>query len=335
LTYDSDLGLIHAGLSRGRLTMDRGRKIGTGLALLAAGGLLALAGCGQGPAHPPQINTAGQVYCDPVSQFVTAADCTVLQTQAAAERTGTAAFNAPNPMKRGDKATVTLAVADIAPPPPPNPAPEDLHTTLALHQVHKLALHHHHAVVARGDPASVDETTPASGAAPSSAAASAVSEPQPVAQTPAQLVGVMPGHTEQFTPVIGEHMAADLDGDLGFDIKARTPRRQLVHLGAPYPATQWAWDITAVHGGPHKLTITTVVEGVDSRGSHYQLISTPRAYSFTVIVTPMEQILDAIETAPTWLKAVTTLVAAITALVTGLVAFRKAIGNLFGRKPPK
>jgi hypothetical protein len=295
-----------------------------GWRLLGVALLIGLAGCNQSRGRG--ANARGP-YCAVVSQFVSTADCAALQAQSNAESNGTAAFNAPNPMKRGDKATVWLAVADLPPPaviPPVAPREPEIHQHLVRHAAEPGQAASSAAALA-GSPAASAAASAAGGDS------SNVESPPPQAETPTQLVSAMPGRTTTYSVTVGAHMAAYLVGDNGFDVKAISPARQTLHQGAPYPATLWRWDITALHGGAHTLTIRTVVEGIDSSGNHYELISTPAAYSFTVVVTPLEQVEDAIETAPKWIKAITAVVAALTALVTAVVGFRAAMKKWGGR----
>jgi hypothetical protein len=271
---------------------------------------LALASCKKGAGAG---NPAEGPYCDVVSTYVPSDVCAALQAQASRESDGTASLNAPNPMRRGDTVSVYLAVADQPPKPPPQ--------TLD----HRRAPVPSEAPGPSAEPAASSTSGSDTGASASTAStASSDRQSQSLAPSPAELVSAMPGHTESFTLTVGQHMAADLAGDAAFSIKPRTPRQQLVHLGVPYPSTVWGWDVTALHGGAHTLTVTTIVQAVDASGASYDLLSTPRAYSFNVKVTPLDQVKDALETAPTWVKLVTAVVVALSGLVAAIVGLRKA-----------
>jgi hypothetical protein len=113
------------------------------LALAALAALvLTLSACGQSaetsvapapaaevPAPAPPADAA---FCEEVARRVSPADCAVLERLADQAETGVAAFNAPNPMARGEAHTLQLAIsfappdpAAVAPPLEPAPSVDD------------------------------------------------------------------------------------------------------------------------------------------------------------------------------------------------------------------
>ncbi|MBI3438730.1 MAG: hypothetical protein HY054_08810, partial [Proteobacteria bacterium] len=155
-------------------------------------------------AQAPTIDAT--VFCAEVARRVTPAQCdTYVQLAQSAER-GVAAFNAPNPMRRGETRTLQLAIS----------AP-------------------------RSTESEAPATTP---------------------QTPAEVVGQLPGETVEFKPLVGRFMRAELTG-AGFDITSRSPAQQEVMNDS---VTTWTWQVVARQGGNRSLTLTTVVVGCADDG---------------------------------------------------------------------
>jgi hypothetical protein len=277
-----------------------------------------VSGCKNSGALNP--NAAGESYCDVISAYASAEDCADFQKQAARETDGNAALNAPNPMNRGDTVNLSLAIAANQPEPQPEAGPSG----------GSLAQRDRRVRVVRSAPA---PAAPASATPAEAAPAPAATETY--APTPSEVVAPMPGHTETFTLTVGEHVKATLDGDEGFQITPRSPATQVVHLGPPYPATLWNWDVTAVHGGVHTLRISTIVQAIDRNGQYHDLVSSPHAFSFTVHVGFWGNVQDKLQLAPTWIKLVTTIVAALTALVVAVSKLRNAVLRLLGLKAKK
>ncbi len=265
-------------------------------------------------------NAVGESYCDAISDYATTENCADFQKQAAREADGNAAVNAPNPMDRGDTVSLSLAVAADPPKPLPMPAP--------LRESVPPQAHRHHR--AKGKPTPLPTQSPSASAADATPAVVAPEATATYAPTPSQVVAPMPGHTDVFSLTVGEHVKATLDGDEGFRITPRSPATQLIHLGSPYPATLWNWDVTAVHGGTHTLRINTIVQAIDRNGQYHDLVGSPHAYSFTVKVGFWGKVQDSLQLAPPWIKLVTLVVVALTALFAALGKLRNAVLGAVG-----
>lgn len=275
--------------------------------------LLLLAGCQN--SGPTSNASAEGDYCQLVQAYVLPEDCAEFEKQAARQTDGTAAFNAPNPLERGESFTVWLAVAanaprpvaTPAPPPPPPPPPPETSDTPS------------------GDP-SGDATDDTAVTMPSPPPF----EPAQVAPAPEEVVQKMPGHVERFDVTVGEFLAADLEGDESFEINPLRDRTQRVHLGKPYPSTLWGWQVTPKRGGDHMMTITTTVQVKGREGDYWDVVKTPRSYGFKVKVGPIGYLQDSLEQAPFWLKLVTGVVVALTALILALSKLRNGLLELLG-----
>lgn len=287
------------------------------------GAVLVISGC-QGGGEATNASAEGD-YCQLVQAYVLPEDCAEFEKQAARQTDGTAAFNAPNPLERGESFTVWLAVAAHPPqpvatptPPPPRPTPEAPDPS---------------------DAPSADPSGETTGGATDEAAVTMPSpppfEPAQVAPAPEEVVRKMPGHVERFDVTVGEFVAADLEGDESFEIRPLRDRTQRVHLGRPYPSTVWGWQVTPKRGGDHMMTITTTVQVKDREGNYWDVVKTPRSYGFKVRVGPIGYLQDALEQAPFWLKLVTAVVVALTALVLALSKLRNGLFELLGPRKPK
>ena len=147
----------------------------------------------------------------------------------------------------------------------------------------------------------------------------------------------MPGHTEHFDLTVGEHVSAVLTGDEAFKIEPRSEQTQRVRLAKPYPSTLWQWQVTALHGGDHVMTIATAVQAKDRNGRYHELSGAPQSYAFKVKVGPVGRAQDALELAPVWLKLLAGVFVALTALLVAIKKTREAFLDLLGikRKPEK
>jgi hypothetical protein len=281
------------------------------------GALLVLTGCEGGGG----TNTSADGdFCQVVQAYVPPDDCADFEKQAARQTGGTAAFNAPNPLDRGESFTVWLAVAanrpkpvatpEPKPSPRPSPSPEP-------------------SDAPSGDPAgdATDEAVVTPPLPPPI-------ETGPMAPSPEEVVEKMPGHVERFDVVVADYLAADLEGDESFEIKPLRDRTQRVHLGPPYPPTAWGWQVTPKRGGDHMMTITTTVQVKDREGQYWDVVSTPRSYGFKVKVGVLGYVQDSLEQAPFWLKLVTGVVVALTALVLALSKLRNGLLELLGLRKP-
>lgn len=248
-------------------------------------------------------------FCKVVQEYTTEIECNTFQAQLESLNPyGKAAFNAPNPMKRGDTVTVTLAVADTPPPEPESDAASGAAASPPT-EVY---------------PAPPPPTQTAAASVPAPKAGQP--PPQEDAPRPEEVIKALAGRTQQYTLSVGPRMTADLDGDVGFQVKARSARAQRVHMGPPYPSTLWTWDVKAKHGGPHTLTITTAVQAIDQKGRLHELSATPQAFSFTVTVDWLGSLMDRAEIWADEISGATAFVRILTAFVTALSALLAALG---------
>jgi hypothetical protein len=248
----------------------------------------------------PGTQGAG-VYCPAVEARVSPPDCEDLTRADAEVRPGAAAFNVPDPMRRGGTFEVHLVIDRRSPKEiriieGPSPGgPED---------------------TAGNDSDAVDSSNPAPPSRPRGRHAPA-SGPPPAekesAPTPGQIVDPLEGRAERFFPPVGRHMRAELVGE-GFDIAPETAASQEIPLGG---SADWIWKVTARKGGVQALTLVTIVEGV-AGGRHFVLARTPRVRTVTVEVRLSDRIWDVLTGAPAWIKALTAVVVALTGLLTAL-----------------
>jgi hypothetical protein len=281
------------------------------LASLSSFVLLGLiAGCGGGMeggtnASDMTENQTGapreSVYCEAVEQRVSPQDCEDLTRADAEVRTGSAAWTAPEPMRRGETFEVHLIID--------RRSPKEI-------RVIEGPLEDFPGEVtgnASGDDPSADNTTSPGEEIPhNNSTAPDGEEPAP---TPGQIIDPLEGRTERFSPPVGRHMRAELIGE-GFDIAAETDASQQIPLGS---RGNWIWKVTARKGGAQPLTLITVVEGV-VEGRRFVLARTPRVRTVTVEVSLKDRIWDALIGAPPWIKAITAIVVAIGSLLTAIYA---------------
>jgi hypothetical protein len=309
--------------------------------VLAAALALTLSACGQdqistdeeAPAAEEQPSPGATVdpnaqFCAEVGRRVSVEDCEDLTRLADEAARGTAAFNAPNPMRRGDVHTLQLAIS-TEPPAPPAPAdvvegsPPDDERSEAAREIED------------ADWAAVQEqgTSEAYGgylaeypAGEHAAEARAelrrrnAAPPPPPAATPEDVVDPLQGETETFTPLVGRFMRAELTGN-GFEITPVTEASQEV---LPDSVTTWTWRVEAREGGQRALTLRTVVEGCTADGQCYPLRSTSQNYDVTVQVGPIGQVQDFLMAAPTWLRLLAGVLTALAVLVGAWFGLRNA-----------
>jgi hypothetical protein len=166
---------------------------------LLAALMLALAACGKAdqpaasaPADSEQTPSAAAdpqaPFCEEVGRRVSTGDCADLSALADQAERGAAAFNAPNPMRRGDVHTLQLAISY---------APEQI----AEAEPHP-------------DGSQVNATDSISPGAPS-----------PL--TPEDVVDPLQGDTVQYAPLVGRFMRVELLGN-GFEVTPLTEASQEV-----------------------------------------------------------------------------------------------------------
>jgi len=280
--------------------------------------VLALAGCSQssGPANtsdtdasagapaPTAVDPRTLQMCDVLQMQTTAADCErATLAQSKVER-GVAALKYPERMKRDEPSLVRLAVGEAPPPPPPPPPPEPAAKTEPI------------------EPATDATATPDPAPPRPTAIAKAARPPPDVTETPAGAVEPVEGTVVEYKPLIGQYMSARLTHDGSFEVKALGPEAQEV---LPDSVTTWDWTVTPKTGGKHVLTVITQVGFRDTAGKFVALRVAPVSKQVTVDVPWWRYLMDALNAAPVWIKAVTALIVAGTGLLTAWAAFRLAV----------
>lgn len=277
-------------------------KAGSAL-LFALLGLASLTSCGGGgmsandamvdPMNEVDANLVEGVYCPVVEERVTRQNCEDLTRADAEVRPGAAAFNVPDPMRRGDTVAVHLVIDRRAP------------------RIIR--------VIERNTPSAPDPSegsglgsangsAGAEGTPPGNEAAPAGDEPAP---TPGQVVEGLEGTAQRFYPPVGRHMRAELTGR-GLDVAARSEASQELPLGGQ---ATWIWHVTAREGGAQSLTLVTLVEGV-ANGRRFVLARTARVRTVTVEVSLRDRVWDIVSGAPAWIKALTAMLVAFGGLLT-------------------
>lgn len=270
--------------------------------------LMALAGCdaarreaSNASAEIVNAQVAGEmIFCREINRRTTRQDCDDLTQTASQAARGTAAFNVP-PMTRGRATMIQLAIS-LEPPPMIDSA-------------------------GGGEPI-VDNAS-----APENAAdAIEVTGPEPSparpdlkGPAPVEVVKGLPGETEQYSPLVGRDMRAELIGQ-GFKIDAKSPASQVL---APGSTTTWEWEVTPQRGTNYALSIKTAVEGVMADGTRVVLRSTVETRAVNVKVTWYDRVRDGLTEAPTWIKLVTGVLLALAAL---FAAWWKLVRSAKGEK---
>ena len=283
-------------------------------------------------------------FCAEVGRRVSPQDCADFAVLAGDAEQGVAAFNAPDPMARGEVHTLQLAISyaqeeleeaavDATPAPMTDAgdlserlenlqlerrnidlelrrrnAPSDDPSEAAARDARRLELNTRRDAI-QTELAQLEQLQRVrSGAARA---------PQ---QTPSGTVDPLSGETVEFTPLVGRFMRAELVGN-GFEITPLTPAAQEV---LPDSVTTWSWRVVANEGGRRSLTLRTVVEGCTADGQCYPLRSTSRNYDVTVTVGIIGQVRDFLTQAPDWLRLVAGVLTALAVLVGAWFGLRAA-----------
>lgn len=270
-------------------------------------------GLEDGPATTPPTAT-DLIFCPEVQRRLPKEDCDDLTTVAAAARQGVAAFNVP-PMERGKAATLQLAISFA----PPEAEPADAAVANASAS----------ADAGANASASIEDLNDIE---PSAGDSSGGINPdnEPVAgavppERPEDIVAQLPGEVESYKPVVGRFMRAALIGE-GFTIKPLSKESQEVFING---STTWEWSVTPLKAEKHVLTLKTVVEGVTADGKRFELRSTTRSRNVDVSLAWSDRLRDYLDETPGWIKAVTAVIAALTALFTAI----KGLRALFRKAP--
>lgn len=256
------------------------------------------------------------VYCPAVEQRVSKTDCEDLTRADSEVRPGAAAFNVPDPMRRGETFEVHLVIDRRSPREirvieAPLEDMTDLNLSATDLNASDLNASGSDLNALDDDPAV--NASEADDPAPREKKAGAGREEQ--APTPGQIVDPLKGSAERFYPKVGRHMRAELIGK-GFDITAKSEASQQIPLGGN---ATWIWNVKALEGGSQSLTLVTVVEGL-ADGRRFVLARTPTVRTVTVEVSLRDRIWDTLTEAPAWIKAITAVVAAFGALLTAWYA---------------
>ena len=295
---------------------------------------LALAACAQerdssateeAPAEAPSSSVSADpgataesetTFCAEVGRRVSPQDCADFAALAEDAAAGEAAFNTPDPMRRGDVHTLQLAISyaltqeQIA-------AREE-----AARAEAERARLEEERLAAEQAARTLDQThtTPSTSTGAPAREAPAQPAPPPAPLTPAETVDPLQGDTVQFTPLVGRFMRAELVGN-GFEITPLTEASQEVLRDS---VTTWSWRVVANEGGRRSLTLRTVVEGCTAEGQCYPLRSTSQNYDVTVEVGVVGQVQDFLTAAPTWLRLVAGVLTALAVLIGAWFGLRNA-----------
>ncbi|MBL8543210.1 MAG: hypothetical protein JNJ63_05330 [Hyphomonadaceae bacterium] len=280
--------------------------------------VLALAACGQAPEQAAEEAPGASMsetssdtpeaapFCAEVGRRVSPADCADLGQLAATAEAGAAAFNAPDPMQRGDIHTLQLAISYAPPAPSESAAATDPGSETSTAELNNAG--------------SVTDQLSGGCRFNPETGQSECSAPSPAPATPEEIVDPLQGETVQFTPLVGRFMRAELIGT-GFEITPLTPASQEVLHDS---VTTWSWRVVAQEGGQRTLTLRTVVEGCTADGQCYPLRSTSQNYDVHVTVGLLGQAQDVLTAAPTWLRLLAGVLTALAVLVGAWFGLRSA-----------
>ncbi|MGE0742434.1 MAG: hypothetical protein AB7O98_13925 [Hyphomonadaceae bacterium] len=307
---------------------------------------LALVACGQAAAPGESVTSeepapsaeapAGTTdpnaqYCAEVSRRISPEDCETFGRLADEASEGIAAFNAPNPMQRGEAHTLQLAIS-FAPTPEEIAAAEEAarlqrerDEALARAEQEQARLEAERRAQELDNAPRTSTTAPSTGATgvePNAPAAPPppAPPPPPPPPTPSETVDPLQGETQEFTPLVGRFMRAELLGD-GFEVTSLSPASQEVLEDS---VTTWNWRVVAEEGGLRNLTLRTTVEGCTAEGQCYPLRSTTQNYEVEVVVGWSGRIQDFLGTLPDWIKLVSGVLVALAGLVAAWFGLRNA-----------
>lgn len=253
--------------------------------------------------------------CEEIGRRVPVEQCEDFTHLADRAQAGVAAFNAPDPMQRGEAHTLQLAISDA-------PTPEEIaareqweREQAAAEEAARQAEQEAGTNYPAPPEATITEPVIDEPVAPPP-----TSPPPPLPPTPAETVDPLQGETIEYTPLVGRFMRAELTGE-GFDITPLTEASQEV---LPDSVTTWSWRVIATTSGRRALTLTTIVEGCDDQGQCYPLRSTSQNYEVEVTVGLVGKIQDLLTAAPNWLRLVAGVLTALAVLVGAWFGLRRA-----------
>lgn len=249
-----------------------------------------------------------RVFCQEVGRRISPADCDVYVELARSAARGVAAFNAPDPMRRGETHTLQLAISFA----PPQPTPEE--------EVARLRRERDAAEAAEAAARQEAERLARERAQQQQSAQTTPAPPPGPPQTPGETVDGLPGETVEFQPLVGRFMRAELTG-VGFDI---TPKSSASQEVTPDSVTTWNWEVVARQSGARALTLRTVVEGCTGTGECVPLRSTTQNYTVNVEVGPVDRVKDFLIATPDWIKIVSAILVALAGLIAAWAGLRNA-----------
>ena len=279
-----------------------------------------LAGCSGNPPEDaasdataievPAVRSAGprdtsrDVLCPEVARRMPPEMCEDYRELARQTEKGVGAFNAPSRMRVGKPVTVALAISYAPPPPPPSDTPAT--DTPASD------------VAASDEAVEVSDAPAASDGVPVRPKHAIRAGAAPDTQvSPSETVEAYEGPTLPYDVVVGPRMTATLTGE-GFEISPRGPQPQDLTRGE---TIMWTWKVTPREEGVHILRLITAVEAPGPDGEHLKLQSTTRQAEIQVSIGFWGRLWAFLTGAPAWLKALTGVITALTALVVAVIAF--------------
>lgn len=288
--------------------------------------LLHLAACGGAPpdagdenamdmtnaiATDPEGPERPRVLCPEIGERVTEDECEDVKALKADVRPGAAALDVPNPMTRGRSGQVTLVI-DRRP----------------LREIRQLD--------AGGGDAPVPADGPATDPEPDTNVVNATGEdpgalrPRPApdegdsAPTPEQAIDELPGQDYGFSSSVGRYMRASLAGQ-GFDIRLISPEDPVQEIAAGGQAS-WIWEVTPRAGGQRSLTVRTeALAKVKDR--MISLSNAQTSKTVVVEIRPIDSVKDFLIALPDWLKLISGVLVAATALAVAWFQFHKSLAG--------
>lgn len=128
--------------------------------------------------------------------------------------------------------------------------------------------------------------------------------------------------------LVGDHMVAELTG-VGFEVEAMSRRDQAL---PPDSVVSWEWKVTARTAGTRVLTLKTMVTALTSDGNWHPLGSSIKSRTITVRVGFWDKAKDILTELPGWVKLLTSVVVALSALAAAALKLR---AQLHPKRHPK
>ncbi|MBI1685780.1 hypothetical protein [Caulobacter hibisci] len=272
-------------------------------AVLALGACQRTGEASVAPGETVPVAAENLIFCELVGQKLSREDCDNAGLVESKVKAGVGAFNVPLTMLRGRTVKIQLAIGEKTDPPPSQPSETTTNASAVDNSV----------------------APPPEGAPETPQPAPSPPPPPPPPETPSDVVRENEGTVIDYHPVMGRRMAADLTGT-GFKIEPLSERVQTVSSRG---LTTWEWAVTPTSGGSQSLTMKTAVVFTTSDDKELALATTTRSKTVAIRVNALQYIWDVIVQAPTWLKAIGALLAALGGVFT---AWRAMIGAARGQE---